>query len=287
MYSLDCKFIKRFDTISDASNETGISNNAITNAATGYAMTAGNYIWRYDNEPIDKYPIRTYSDYKLYQFDKCKIKQYDFDGHLLNIYVDLEEAAKNTGAQEHYIFLVCNGTQNSHYGYIWRFETDDFDKYFDKFKIRICEDEVGLINYSNLKYSNIKVYQYNLDGSLNKIYEDVYSIPNVTSNETWRVIACANRKQDTHKGYIYRFERDIYLETNGYRKYTKKNIKIKQYDMDGNYIRTYDSIVIAKEKTGATNISACAKGNRPQSGGYVWRYENDDFDKYPTNKNLT
>ena len=278
MYSIDGEFIKRFDTVCDACYETGISNNAITNAATGCAMTAGNYIWRYDGDSLDKYPIREYSDYKLYQFNKCKIKQYDFDGNLLNTYIDLKDAAKSTGAQEHYIFIACKGIQNSHHGYVWRFEGDDFNKYITKIKIR--EIDNALINYDNLKYSNIPIYQYNFDGSINNIYQDVYSIPNIPNKEIYKVIKCINGEIDSYKKYVYRLERDFFYERTGYIKKTK-SIKVKQYDLNGNLLNIYNSIAEAQRITGATNVQMCTKGQRKQSGGFVWRCENDNFDKYP------
>lgn len=50
---------------------------------------------------------------------------------------------------------------------------------------------------------------------------------------------------------------------------------VDQYDMDGNYIRTWDCIMTAARdtRTSATSISLCCRGKKYYSaGGYKWKY---------------
>jgi hypothetical protein len=56
-------------------------------------------------------------------------------------------------------------------------------------------------------------------------------------------------------------------------------IKIMQYSLDGKYKTTHASIKQAAKKIGvnASNIVACAKGKTRRGGGYVWRYEGDEY----------
>lgn len=54
----------------------------------------------------------------------------------------------------------------------------------------------------------------------------------------------------------------------------RKTKKIIQYDLDGNFIKTWDSI---KEASVNLNINACGilnccKKRSKKSGGYIWRY---------------
>ena len=65
---------------------------------------------------------------------------------------------------------------------------------------------------------------------------------------------------------------------------SKKKIKIKQYDLNGNLIKIWDSILDIKKELNLESISACCKGRRNTIGNFVWRYENDDFNKYRTKK---
>ena len=54
------------------------------------------------------------------------------------------------------------------------------------------------------------------------------------------------------------------------------NIAILQYSLDGQFIKEWRSISYASRELGinAPNISMCAKGKRPNAGGYKWRYKN-------------
>ena len=59
---------------------------------------------------------------------------------------------------------------------------------------------------------------------------------------------------------------------------SKRNIKtVIQYDLQGNYIKTWDSIKEAKKQLNISNhISECCKGKRKTAGGFVWKYGKGD-----------
>lgn len=66
---------------------------------------------------------------------------------------------------------------------------------------------------------------------------------------------------------------------------TKRHSKaVVQYNSDGTKVAEFDSIAQAAYKTSALykGINFCCKGLSLLSGGYVWRYKGDDFDKYGT-----
>lgn len=56
----------------------------------------------------------------------------------------------------------------------------------------------------------------------------------------------------------------------------KNKVKVRQFDLNGNYIRTWNSIIEASKfygfKSSATIIKNC-KGKTKTSGGYVWKYQ--------------
>ena len=56
-----------------------------------------------------------------------------------------------------------------------------------------------------------------------------------------------------------------------------RSIPVNVYDIDGNYLTTYKSIVEAEKATGVdnSNITATCKGKYQQSSGYIFRYAND------------
>ncbi len=55
--------------------------------------------------------------------------------------------------------------------------------------------------------------------------------------------------------------------------------RVLKYDLDGNYLKTYNSIQEAKKECGKfINIIGCCKGKRKTAGGYIWRYVNETND---------
>lgn len=49
---------------------------------------------------------------------------------------------------------------------------------------------------------------------------------------------------------------------------------VRQYDLSGNYIKTYSSIIEASKEynINKSNISACCKNKLHKTGGYIWKY---------------
>lgn len=53
-------------------------------------------------------------------------------------------------------------------------------------------------------------------------------------------------------------------------------VRVEQYDLNGNYLKTFDSIkdaLIAVGKRKNSNIIKCCKGNGHTAHGFIWRYE--------------
>lgn len=55
---------------------------------------------------------------------------------------------------------------------------------------------------------------------------------------------------------------------------------VNQYDLDGNFMMQYESIVEAAKQSGAseTKITACCKKERKTSGDFQWRYADEEQD---------
>ena len=88
-------------------------------------------------------------------------------------------------------------------------------------------------------------------------HKDENSMNNIVSNLEW-----CNSTYNNNYG-------------NCKRKISEANsIKINQYDMDGNFIKQWNSMKEASEtlKLSRGNICLCCEGIRNKTGGYRWRY---------------
>lgn len=58
-------------------------------------------------------------------------------------------------------------------------------------------------------------------------------------------------------------------------KYSCSSKKINQYDKQGNYIKTWDSIIDITRELGINNISTCCRNKRhiKTAGGFIWKYK--------------
>jgi len=89
-----------------------------------------------------------------------------------------------------------------------------------------------------------------------------------------------NCSRDTIRKALERYnvsleERHEHGNLNAIKNKTDKKA-VNQYDLDGNFICTYDSIAEANRALGkasnASNIVAVCKGNRKQAYGFKWAY---------------
>lgn len=65
-----------------------------------------------------------------------------------------------------------------------------------------------------------------------------------------------------------------YFSNTDIRKNLKFNVKVNQYDLNGNFIKTWNSMLEAERelKIWATNISSACRGIYKSTGGYKWSY---------------
>jgi hypothetical protein len=118
-----------------------------------------------------------------------------------------------------------------------------------------------------------KIYQYDLDGNF------IQSFNKVTEAE--RTTGIRIRKTGlTSGGFIWKYEfynklpQDVLLSHQHPKDGKPK--EVNQYDMDGNFIKTYPSVNQAERETGVLNqnIWKNVKNKAKSAGGFTWKLQN-------------
>lgn len=130
---------------------------------------------------------------------------------------------------------------------------------------------------------NIKVQQFDLKGNLIKLWDDITDACHEYSNN---IFHCCRGEYNTSDGYIWRFENDpfdkYYIPT----KISESKhswVKVNQYDLNGNYIKTWDSATLAADnysssKSRADNLRDAIYGKSKTWKGYQWRHYKGNTD---------
>jgi group I intron endonuclease len=154
--------------------------------------------------------------------------------------------------------------------------------------------ENGWKPLSGKSHPNSKaVIQYDLDGNYIQKFDTAVEAEQITGTARAGICNSAKGKGKTAGGYIWKYEDDLLssdkvtqrLTTSECKKRTTfrfnyksvewKIRKVDQYDLNGNYIRSFDSIAEAQKSIGKPNgstVSAVCRGKLKNTGGYVWRY---------------
>lgn len=125
-----------------------------------------------------------------------------------------------------------------------------------------------------------KIKQYSLNGELIKEYESLQEATEelgLLKSAEANISACCKGRKHRAYGYIWRYS-DSDLEVKPLKRYRER---ICQFDLDMNYIATYNSIEEAHKRTGvgSTSIGNALNGWSKMAGGFLWKFEKDYLDK--------
>lgn len=155
-----------YDSLTEASQLSGVYKHAISRCCNGYYNLAGGYIWKYHDKTFD---VKKWNEYCLSvrprkQLKKTKklisdssfkrpVSSYDFDGNFCQNYDSIINAYKQTNINYSSIVSCCYGKYKFAGKYQWKF-TDD-DKIMSKLVL-------------NEKHHKGTIYEYILQYDLNE-----------------------------------------------------------------------------------------------------------------------
>lgn len=196
MFNKDGIYLMEFDSSEDACEYLNIDKNKaqFINISIRRKSSCFGYYWDYTKE--------TKIDFTKLKPSKRRIKQYDKNGVLLCTYESIRDAAKifvnndtNLHTVEAAISDVAYGKIKSKYGYIWRFESDEF----------------VLSEKCKVKYkSGIGINCYTKDNKFLTNFPtliDAYKSVNIEHSNS-RISLCCKYKNKTAYGYKWFYAND-------------------------------------------------------------------------------
>lgn len=169
-------------------------------------------------------------------------------------------------------------------------------KHTEEEKKKISEANKGknVTDESILKTKESRGFQNITQLSLNGEYINTYisqseALKSIGINKlSGQISKCCTYKALTAYGYRWMYEDDYKIKKDNY-----GNIKVQSriaynarkvdvYDINGNYINTYDSMLEASKQLKICDSEICnsCNGNRFSAKGHVFRYQGEPFNKY-------
>ena len=205
-------------------------------------------VWYYKSgfESLTKEMLIKDVDYRV-----NKVYLINKSNKILKKYLDLEELLREKGLEFIKIFL-----NSKELGFC--FAKDYYNNVFDK----------GLYSSDNI------VVQFDIDCRVVNIFLSMHDAENKTGIHRPSIKAVCNGNKKTAGGFQWRYIEDVSEVTCV--KSGRDNVihTVSQYDKNGNYIRTFESLTEASNITGidVSAISKVCRGLKQTTGGFRWTY---------------
>ncbi len=115
-----------------------------------------------------------------------------------------------------------------------------------------------------------KVYQYDTNGNFIKEFPSLRNASSVLNINRYTIAQSIKGEYKSAGGFIFRDQKFINIEP-----LEKTTTSVIQYDINGNYIKDWSSMMDASKSLGISisGISLCCSGKYKHSGGFIWKYK--------------
>jgi hypothetical protein len=255
-YDLDGLFIKEWVSRAEIEKELGHIIK-ISKKNNEYKRSL-NFIWKFKKSENFPKKIDAPNNYK--GLANRKVLQYDLNGDLVKIWDNTTQIKEELGLIN--ITAACNDRTKTIYGFIWRY----VDKNQDNIPLKIEPPKY----FEHTK----SVLQYDTEGKFIKEWDRAYNIQKELGLSFKLISRVCLGQRKTCDGFIWKYkENDNYplqlnMDINGRKDVIKK---VEQYDLDGNHIKTWDSINSAQKTLNCKGIFSALRKGKNISCGFVWK----------------
>lgn len=261
-YSLNGEFIREWTSKEELEDEMLMLVSTIQACCKGMTEYAYGYIWRYkEGDKILPQIPPAYVTTNAY----VPIIQYTLEGDLVKEWGGLREI-RRAGIKISGITSCCTGLINMAGGYMWKFR-EDFDEVPQK-----------IPHYENKVYASI--LQYNRDGTFLAEWIGIKRASILLNIPVDAIRKCLAGDIKVVENYIFKYKISDEIEEkidSCYDEFVYKLTKIEenvlQYDLDGNFVKRWNSKYEAEINTNI-NLEKI-NGEKPiKKNNYFWIYRN-------------
>lgn len=216
---------------------------------------------------ITESDIRSRATSKFSENRKKPILQYDLNGIFIKRYDCIQDVVKETGFSATNIREVCNHKKYISNGYIWCHEDEPKTIY-------------ELIAEIPTAKTKRPIEQYTLNGELITTFNSITEAAQSLGIHRSSIENALTNKSYNCQGYLWKYQDDSEsIEKKVERNNSKQDYRkraVNQYDLQGNFLQTYDSattaaIAIGKPGNGSSITKAC-NGKLKTAYKYKWTY---------------
>ena len=263
------QMISEYWSIKEAVRQTGINQSLISLCCARKRLTAGGFVWRYQDDP------KTFSEEDIEERKRLRekaVNQYDLNGRYLRTFESISEAKRITGVSAVPRAVLGDLSHCKAGGFQWRYDSGD---------------------HSDIPKAAKGRPIVQIDPRTNQIvatYKSATEAERQTGIYKAGISLCCRGKSRQAGEYLWQFQGDpaASFTEDEVRLRRRRETPVNQYDLDGHYIRTYRSITEANRATGAGSISqvvAC-NSNYKSSGGYQWQEDTGNHEDIPPVKEI-
>lgn len=199
------------------------------------------------------------------------IHQYDINAVLIKIW-NANEFNKNCTFKYPQIINICKGKGFTHKGYVWRFENDSFNTFETKPTKKIKVEKIKVEKVKKIKPPKIKIVKEKKPRPL-------------TSEETKQKMSESQKKiwtdeRKEHFSKMFKGREAPWKKEKHSKEYIEKRMSkirkpIIQYDLEGNFIKEWESAKSAERDGGyhSDRVSWAARGILKKYRNFIWKYK--------------
>lgn len=266
-FDIHGNLIKEYDGICQAERELNIPSSNITACCQGKVSHTYGFIWRYKKDVLDLEKFKNELDTSIYDIYE-PVYQFDMDKNFMAEYKNASDAMKqNPKWFSSSVLDNCRGKTKHACGYIWRFKKD---------VPNILEFKNEQIDMTK-KYKTSPVLQFDLDGNFIREFSSVKEAAKFHNCDTHTISYACSGRTKTGVGFLWKRKKDYHGQKIMYIPYVRETKHVFQYDLDGNFIAEYESVMQAENALGhnGNNIKAACNGKQKTAYGFKWKHTNN------------